>query len=76
MFLLKEERVVSTHAHCQYIGANSIERFRTLGNTAEVFEFSHTNIPFVNECGHVNYVYFTMLITWMSGRGHPMDRNY
>ena len=27
-------------------------------------------------CGHRNFVDFSMLITWMSDRGDPMERNY
>ena len=35
---------------------------------------SHTkSITFVTECGHINYVDFIMLITWMSGRGDTLE---
>ena len=63
---------MSTHAHCQYIGAGYLSMFRTLDNTAEVFElFSLDTV-----CGHINYVYFNILITWISVRGVPMKRNH
>ena len=51
-------------------------RFRALSTTAELFELSHKSIPFVTGCGHRNYVDFSMYITWISGRGYPMERNY
>ena len=43
---------------------------------AEVFELSHINNIFFTGCGHRNYVYFSMLITWISGIVYPMEINH
>ena len=52
-----------------------LQGFRTLDKTAEVFKFSQKN-NFVTDCGRRIYVYFGMLITWVYGRGAPMERNH
>ena len=75
-FSLKSKIIVFTDYHCKYISAGYLERFRTLVLTDEVFELSYKKILLVTGCGHRNYVDFSMLITWMSGRGSPAERNH
>ena len=75
-FFLKGEILVSTHAYFQYSSSSYLATIVTLGSTSEVFELSHKYIPFTTGCGHRNSVYFSMLITWLSGRGDTMERNY
>ena len=36
----------------------------------------HKKNPFDTGCGHINCVYFSMLIMWMSGRGDPVEINH
>ena len=40
MFFPEGVKVVSTHAHWKYRSSSSLERFKHLGKTAEVFESS------------------------------------
>ena len=51
-------------------------RLGTLGMTAETFVFGNKNIPFPTVCGHINYVDFSMLLAWTSGRDVLMERNH
>ena len=44
--------------------------------TVEVFELSHNQFYFGIGCVHINYVQFSMLITWISGRGDPVEINH
>ena len=75
-FLPNEKSVVSTHAHYKCSSDGYLARLINLGMTDEVFELSHTNISFATGCGHRNYVDFSMLVIWMSGRGYQTERNY
>ena len=50
--------------------------FINLGTTDKVIEFSHKKIPFVTGYVHIKFVDFSLLITWMSGRGEPMEGNH
>ena len=68
--------VVYTHSHWKYIRTSSIVRIGTLGKASEILELSHKNIPFATVCGHINYVNFSMLITWISIIGSLIDRNH
>ena len=74
-FILKGKTVIYLHSHCKYISNGHLARFRTLCDTVEVFELSPKTNLFTG-CGHINYVDFSMLITWMSGRGDPMKINH
>ena len=76
MFFSEEKKGIFTHAHFQYSSAGSLARFRILVMTDEVSELSHKKILLVTGCGHRNHVYLSMLITWMSGRGAPVERNH
>ena len=73
---LKGNLVLYTHAHWKFSSAGSLARFIILCMTAELFEFLHKNIPFFTGCVHRKYVDLSMLITWMSGIGYPMERNH
>ena len=70
-FSLKGKQVVSSYMHWHYISCGSLDRFRTLGAAAELFELSQKN-PFSTGCGHRNYVNFSTLMSLMSGRGYIM----
>ena len=67
-------KVKLLHLHMHIVCPLAI--FRNLGMTADVFEYAQKNIPFVTGCGDRNFVDFSMLITWISGREDPTERNH
>ena len=71
VFLPEGQNSLSTNAHWQYISSSYLARFKTSGTTADLFEFSHKNIPFAAGFGYRYYVVFSTLIIWMSGIGYP-----
>ena len=76
VFFLKDKKVVYANSHWQYSSSVYLARLKDLGVTAEIFELSHKNIHFITSCVHIDCVYFSMLITWIWGRGAPIERNH